>query len=376
MDLGYDEVVIRQNGLSIIIPTYNEVGNIRPMVERLGEVMQDHRWEAIFVDDDSPDGTASAVTALTREGWPVRCLRRIGRRGLSSAVVEGALAASFDILAVMDADFQHDESLLEKMLAQFHSPTCDLVVGSRYLDGGGVGDWSANRIRMSDLATRLSKILIGNQVTDPMSGFFMVRRSVFEACVYNLSQQGYKILLDIIASSPGKLNIVELPYVFRSRREGQSKLNVLIFAEYGFLLIEKLSGGLIPPRFVFFAIVGGLGLLVNIFALAAFQAAGLHFFRAEIAAIFISMVFNYVLNNQITYRDRRLKGFGFLIGLVIFCAICSVGALANVGVAALAIHSTGNWQLSGIAGALMGVVFNFGVAANFVWNGNRRGRVG
>jgi dolichol-phosphate mannosyltransferase len=335
--------------------------------------MAERRWELIFVDDDSKDGTAAAAVAMGREGYPVRCLRRIGRRGLSSAVVEGALAATYDVIGVMDADFQHDEAILPQMLDAIAE--CDLVIGSRHVEGGGLGEWDKSRVQLSDFATRLSRILIGDRVTDPMSGFFMIRRDVFEASVYDLSQQGYKILLDILSSSPRKLRIKELPYVFRSRREGESKLDILILAEFVFLIGEKLSGGLIPPRFILFAAVGGLGLVINLLTLGAMGGIGFHFLKAQAVAILVSMAFNYVVNNMITYRDQRLKGTRFVVGFAVFCIVCSIGAVANIGVAELAINKTGNWPLSGVAGALMGAVFNFGVATKLVW-GSRRLRGG
>jgi len=372
-----DKLSRLKNSLSIVIPTFNERKNVKLLVDQLATVLAEIEWEVIFVDDDSPDGTAIAVAELADEGRPVRCLRRIGRRGLSSAVVEGVLAARFPIIAVMDADFQHDESILPMMFQTISSTGCDLVIGTRYAEGGSVGDLDKNRQRMSDFATRLSRLLISDEVSDPMSGFFMIHRDVFEACIYDLSQQGYKILLDILSSTPRRLNIVEVPFVFRSRREGESKIDTLILAEYTFLLIEKLSRGMIPPRFVLFAAVGGTGLIVNISALKTCGYFGLSFFYAQLCAIFLSMLFNYAANNAITYRDQRLRGFRFLVGFGLFCFVCSIGAVANIGVSDLAIHHIKSWSVAGIAGALIGAVFNFGVATKFVWGRKpRRRRLG
>jgi len=370
-----DATTLTMAAVTIVIPTYNERANIAPLVERLSPLLSEFIWEIIFVDDDSPDGTAAAVADVGRGGGPVRCIRRLGRRGLSSAVVEGALAARYDLIAVMDADFQHDESVLPAMLHRIAKADVDLVVGSRLAEGGGFGDWNKTRLRMSDFATRLSRLLVGDQVSDPMSGFFVIKRDVFNACVYNLSQQGYKVLLDIISSSPRKLNIEEVSYIFRDRRAGESKLDILILAEYAFLVIDKLSRGFIPPRFVFFAGVGGLGLVVNLAVLVAMKNLGLNFISAQSVAILVSMAFNYAVNNSITYRDQRLKGLRFWLGFVIFGAVCSVGAIANIGVAQLAINQTGSWPLAGVAGALMGAVFNFGVATKFVWGGGRKRRI-
>lgn len=358
--------------LSIVAPAYNERANVAPLVKALHSVLADIAWELIIVDDDSPDGTAAEVSTMARAGYPVRCLRRVGRRGLSSAVVEGILAATADIVVVMDADLQHDESVIPDMLRLLESSDVDLVVGTRHGEGGGFGDWSTKRRRMSDFATWCSTLVIGNPISDPMSGFFAIRRKAFDESVYNLSQQGYKILLDILSSSPTRLKVAEVPYVFRLRQEGESKLDVMILAEFVFLLVEKLSRGLIPPRFILFCIVGGIGLVFHLAILKAMWLLGFQFVPAQIIASYSAMTLNYVINNEITYRPQRLRGMNFLTGYIIFCLVCSIGGIANVGVADLVLAGANSWPLAGIAGALMGAVFNFGAATQLVWNDKRR----
>jgi dolichol-phosphate mannosyltransferase len=358
--------------LSIIVPTYNERSNIRPLVDAVGKALGPAAWELIFVDDDSPDGTYLEVAAAARDGAPVRCIRRVGRRGLASAVVEGVMSAGAPIVAVMDADMQHDERLLPRMLELMQTTDVDVVVGSRHVEGGGLGEWNAVRRRMSQFATWSSRVLVGESVSDPMSGFFMTRRDVFDAAIYDLSQQGYKILLDLLTSSPRQLNVVEVPYVFRDRRSGESKVETMIVLEYAFLLVEKLSHGLVPPKFILFATVGVMGLAVHLSMLQALKLGGLEFLPAQALATLTAMSFNYVVNNQITYRAERLKGVRFLVGYAIFCLVCSLGALANVSVANLALGHVHSWPLAGLAGALMSSVFNFGVATRFVWGARRR----
>ncbi len=310
--------------VSVVVPTFNERANVLPLVEAVSKALGSVSWEILFVDDDSPDGTAEVVARIAAERPNVRCLRRIGRRGLASAVVEGLLSVTAPYVAVMDADFQHDETLLPQMLAEIETGQWDLVVGSRMAEGGSLGEWSQTRRRMSSLATRLSYFLIERDLKDPMSGFFMIRREVFLECVYDLSQQGYKVLLDIIASSPRPLRIRELPYRFRNRRAGESKVDVQILVEYGMLLVDKLSGGLVPPRFVLFAVTGGLGLGVHLTTL-------------------------YVL--------KQLVGIHFM---------------ANIGVAALAYRSSDSWALAGFAGALIGAVFNFAMSSSLIWRSKPR----
>lgn len=358
--------------VSLVIPTYNEKANIAPLVDAVRSALGDIPWEIIIVDDDSPDQTFAEVSRLAREEPRLRCLRRVGRRGLSSAVIEGALVANGSAIAVMDADFQHDERILKQMYEKLTSTGADIVVATRYAEGGGIGEWDATRAKMSDFATRMAGMLVGNQTSDPMSGFFMVRREIFASVIYDLSQQGYKILLDIISSSHTPLKIEEVPYVFRTRQEGESKISVMVLAQFLFLIIEKLTHGLIPPRFALFSIVGGFGLLVHLAILNGLKLAGFTFIAAQLTATFIAMVSNFVMNNEFTYRDRRLTGLSFLAGLILFCVVCSFGALANVGVAEIAIHQFGNWSLAGLAGAIMGAVFNFSAATSLVWRRPRK----
>ena len=257
-------------------------------------------------------------------------------------MVEGALASNPPYLAVIDAAMQHDERVLPRMLDLLERGEADLVVGSRHVEGGGVGDWAESRQLMSRFATWCAGALVGTGVTDPMSGFFAMRRDTFHACIYDLSQQGYKILLDILTSSPRRLKVAEVPYVFRNRTEGESKLDVMVLAEFLFLLIEKFTRGLVPPRFVLFSLVGGLGLAFHLLVLDVLRQAGLGFGAAQTSATYAAMTLNYLVNNSVTYRSQRLKGARFLVGYVMFCVVCSFGALANIGVADLALASSGS----------------------------------
>ena len=358
--------------LSLVIPTFNERSNIAPLTAAVTKALAGIHWEIIFVDDDSPDGTCAEIAAVARDGAPIRSIRRVGRRGLASAVVEGAMSARGEIIGVMDADMQHDERILPQMLSALKNPGVDLVVGSRHAEGGGLGDWKASRRMMSAFATWSSRFLIGNSVTDPMSGFFMTRRSVFDASIYDLTQQGYKILLDILTSSPRPLAVVELPYVFRNRHSGESKVDATIVMEYAFLLVDKFTRGWIPPRFVLFGSVGALGLLVHLASLQLIRKLGLSFLLAQGGATLVAMSFNYVLNNSITYRSDRLKGSRFVVGYLLFCLVCSLGAVANISVADVTLARLGSWPIAGAAGALMSAVFNFGVASRFVWGRRHR----
>lgn len=352
--------------LTVVVPTFNERDNVELLIARLDAVLRGIEWEVLYVDDDSPDGTAAKVRELAQTDPRIRCLQRIGRRGLSTAVIEGMLASSAPYLAVIDADLQHDESLLPQMLAAIKAEDLDVVIGSRHVAGGGVGDWDRRRVTISGFAARLARLIIAAELTDPMSGFFMISRSAFERAVRRLSGQGFKILLDLFASTPVAYRFKEIPYVFSQRQHGESKLDSLAIWEYLMLLLDKLFGRYVPVRFVSFAAIGGSGVVVHFLTLY-FALKTVDFPIAQALATVVAMTSNFVLNNMLTYRDRRLVGWRFVTGLGSFYAVCSLGAVANVGIASAAFAHHYTWWLSGLAGAAVGVVWNYAVSSIFTW---------
>jgi dolichol-phosphate mannosyltransferase len=355
--------------LVVVVPTLNEFGNVAPLIDRLDQVLAGIAWEVIFVDDDSIDRTREAIHEIARRDTRVRSLHRIGRRGLASACIEGALASSAPFIAVIDADLQHDESLLPEMLRALKSEPLDIVIGSRYVEGGGFGGLSAGRVRISGLATRLGRRILKADIADPMSGFFMIRREAFDRAVRNLSGIGFKILVDLFASSPEPLRFKELAYVFRARTYGDSKLDTLVAWEYVMLVGDKLVGHIIPVRFLSFALVGGIGLVVHLAILGgSLRIIGLPFEMSQAAATLIAMVCNFSLNNILTYRDLRLRGWGFLRGLLSFFLVCAAGAVANVGVGTVLFDQMSlPWWAAGVAGAVVGAVWNYAVSGVFTW---------
>jgi len=355
--------------LSVIVPTFNEADNVAVLRERVAGVLEGIDWEMIFVDDDSPDATAEKVRAIAQQDSRVRCIQRIGRRGLTSACVEGVLASSAPVVAVIDADLQHDEQLLPRMFELMAGGDLDVVVGSRYADEGGIGAWDASRAAISGFATRLAKLVLKADLKDPMSGFFMIRHDTVVECVKTgISGVGFKILLDLFATSPKPLRYRELPYQFRNRVAGQSKLDSNVAWEYLVMLLDRLLGRAVPIRFIVFSLVGGLGLAVHLLVLSlAFKGAGASFLAAQTGATMVAMTFNYALNNVLTYRDLRLRGWRFVRGWLSFVLACSVGALANVGVAQYLFERDGFWVASAIAGTLVGAVWNYAVTSVYTW---------
>jgi dolichol-phosphate mannosyltransferase len=354
--------------LSVVVPTFNERDNVTALLRKLEAALQGIAWEVIYVDDNSPDGTWDVVRALARQDARVRCIRRIGRRGLSGACIEGILASSAPCAAVIDADLQHDEMQLPKMLTLLQGGEADLVVGSRYIEGGSAESFDRQRAGFSMLATQVAKRALRVDVADPMSGFFAIRRDRFEQLAPELSTQGFKILLDIIATARGSLRIREIPYSFGARLHGESKLDSMVAMDFLGLVLAKLTGDVVTLRFLLFAMVGSIGLVVHLTALAvALDVFNWPFPEAQGFGALVAMTSNFLLNNFLTYRDQRLKGFGILRGLLLFYLVCSVGLFANVGVAFSVYDQEPIWWLAGAAGALMGVVWNYAMSGLFVW---------
>lgn len=360
--------------LSIVVPTFNESQNIREFLHRLEATLGPAGWEVIFVDDDSPDGTASLVRGIAHTDLRVRCLQRIGRRGLSSAYIEGMLSASAPIVAVMDADLQHDETRLPVMLEKLERDEADVVIGTRYGPGGSTGDWEGSRKAISRFGTMTSRMICSRNVTDPMSGFFMLRQKVLESIVHDLSGLGSKILLDMLtAAKRDSLRIVEVPYRFRVRVTGESKFDEMYLWEHFMLLADKTIGRFVPVRFLSFSVIGGLGVFIHMLILATIlKGLKIEFSIAQSVATGIAMIFNFALNNILTYRDQRLTGWAWGRGLLTYMIACSIGALANVGIATYLFETRMQWMLAALAGVLVGAVWNYAVTQVYTW-GRLRG---
>ncbi len=358
--------------LAVVVPTFNEQPNVRPLLQRLDAVLRGIVYEVIFVDDDSPDGTAALVRSISLHDPRVRVIQRIGRRGLASACIEGMFSTAAPFIAVMDADLQHDESILPRMLAKLKAEQLDLVVATRNSEGGSMGDFSAERVRLSDLGKRLGTAISHCDLSDPMSGFFMLDRRFLEEVAPSLSGIGFKILLDIVASAKRTVRFGEVPYRFGQRLYGASKLDIGVGVEYLQLLLDKTIGSILPPRFVMFGIVGAFGVAIHMAILSLLLLeAHRTFYAAQAVATFFGMTFNFFVNNSITYRDQRLKGRDLILGLLTFYAACSAGALINLQMAMFGVDNGLSWFISGLTGLAAGSVWNYAVTRIFTWRQKR-----
>ena len=359
--------------ITVVVPAFRERDNIPALLDALEQALAGLDWETIIVIDDASDGTEELVRERAQQDRRVRCIQRIGRRGLASACIEGMLASSAPYLAVIDADLQHDERLVPQLLAAAQREGADLVVASRYMEGGSPGELAPERVRMSRLASALSAVLCKG-LTDPMSGFFVVRRTFLERVVRKLYGRGFKILLDLIAAARGEVRIVELPYRMRSRVRGESKLGARVIAEFLMLLLYHLTGRLVPARFFLFAAVGLTGVGVHLCVLWLLFAVSGNFLFSQTIATWAAMTSNFFLNNAFTYGDQRLRGARIGRGLLSFYAACSIGAFINIAIAEwLFLKSLPYWT-AGLAGALVAALWNFFTTASFTWGGPATGK--
>ena len=360
--------------LAIILPTLNERGNLAPLVERIAAVMGAEGWEVLIIDDDSKDGTADEARALAQADHRVRVIQRIGRRGLASAAIEGFCATAASFVAVMDADHQHDPALLPQMLAALRSGEAEICVASRFAEGASTKDWAEpEREKLSEIANSVARRITGVALSDPMSGYFMLPTQAARALVPRLSGIGFKILLDLLATADAPMTVKEFPLNFAARREGTSKLDRAVLFDFMAGLYDKNLGRLIPTRFALFGTVGALGVIVHMAVLSALlfgldQEFSGSFSLAQGIAVLCAMSFNFWLNNWLTYRDKRLKGWGAVLrGWLSFCLTCAVGGFANVAAATLLQSEGVFWALAALAGILIGSVWNYALSSRFVW---------
>jgi len=359
--------------VSVIVPTYNESRNIPILCGQIAQALAGRSYEIVLVDDDSPDQTWRVGEELSAN-HPIRVFRRIGKRGLSSAIVDGFTAAHGEALVVIDADLQHDASIIPRLvdgLAQ-----CEVAVGTRYAGGGGTGTWGAGRLALSRSATWSVRRLLGVPTSDPMSGFFALRRDVFQRVAPLLRPRGYKILLEILHRA--RVTAVhEEPYVFANRQHGASKLDSGVLLDCAAALWELRLGDYIPLRFVKYCTIGTVGLGVQLVSLDLLRRIpALHSDDARAAtaiAIAIAMLGNYVLNDIWTFRTLRHRTLGgWLEGLVRFALVCSTGALISWSVAQgmrLATGGVMNIYFSSLIGVAVATMWNYVLNRQFTWKG-------
>ena len=350
--------------LSLVVCTLNEVEAIAGLIREVSVALSPLDYELIVVDDGSTDGTAVAVRECSDPR--VQLIERQGVRGLASAAVAGWDAARGELLALMDGDGQHDPRLLPELVAALQAESTDIAIGVRDLSADQA--LSRRRVWLSRAGVRLAGAALGASLTDPLSGYFVMRRAFYQRVQPHLSGVGFKILVDLIASARPRPVIVERTTALRPRLGGKSKLDLRVVADLIALLIEKRLGGWLPARFILFTGVGLSGVVVNVAALILLHSlGGASPAPSILSAIFLAMCWNFWLNNLLTFRDQRLRGAYLIRGFLAFVASCAIGALANF-LLAEALRRLG-WPLAlaGGVGALTAGVFNFWAVRRVTW---------
>lgn len=354
--------------LSIIVPTYNECRNVVPFIERVKSTLDAFDWEILFVDDNSADGTAQVAFDYARDEPRVRTIIRLDDRGLAKSSIQGMLSARGDLICVMDVDGQHDPVVLSEMVARLERDNLEIVSAARRLEAANVFEGlSPLRRRLSTIGNWLSGLILGRNLTDPLTGFFVIRRDSFLAVVPRLGDPGFKLLLDILYSNK-KLRHAEVPFDFGKRAHGESKLDTYVIWKFITFLLSKLTGGLLPVSLISFLFVGGSGVFVHFSVLYTALGMSLSFMAAQTIATLIAATSNFLLNNLLTFQDKRLRGAQKFWGYLKFLAVSAVGIVANVSAATLAyerfVHVV---FLATLAGIAIDTVWKFVIANRFIW---------
>ncbi len=357
--------------LSVVLPTYNERDNVAPIVVELLPLGERFDLEILFVDDDSADGTADVVRELAHRHGPVRLIRRVGRAGLSSAIKEGILDATGDLVVVMDCDGQHEPATIASAVAELQRSGADLVIGSRFHPEARIHGLSERRERNSTWANAVARFSLPRyrQLSDYMSGFFVLRPEAALPFVRRVDVNGFKFLYELLSISAGRLRVAEVPLRFQPRIAGDSKLDLAIVWDLGVSILHTLLWRSVPRRAISFALVGASGVLVQLLVNRLLMGLGLPFEQALAPAVVTAATTNYLINNALTFRFQRQRGLALVRGLLKFLVVASLPVLANVGVAS-AIYSivADDTLLAQLAGILVVFVWNYAASSRFVWN--------
>ena len=353
--------------ITIIVPTYNERENIAPLVKRIHASLKSFDYEILFVDDDSPDGTAAAVESMISD-YSLRLIVRTQEKGLASAVIRGIGEARGEIVGAINADLQHPPEVLKRMVESLERGA-DLAVASRYVKGGGCKDWALFRRIVSRATTALTHLLVppSRVVKDPLSGCYMFRKSV--TTDIPLKAAGFKILLEILMKGRYR-DPVEIPYIFVPRREGHSKLGLLQSLQFLAQIVKFALSARGYARFLKFCAVGALGTLINTGILWLLtERFGLYYLLSSVFSIETAIISNFLLNDRFTFADRRRTAPSpFWIRMLKYNLISLSGLVINIGVLWLLTSAAGVYYLlSNLAGIAAATLWRFTINSRWTW---------
>ena len=378
--------------VSVVTPTFNEAENLPELVRAVHAALGTLPHEIVVADDDSPDRTWEVAEQLAEDDSSIRVLRRFRDPGLSAAVLDGMTVARGEYLAVIDADLQHDPAILPEMVGLLASGTVDVCVGSRATEGGGYGDWSAARRLVSWVATMIAKVLLRVPVSDPMSGYFVITRRAYEQTAAQINARGFKILLEFVGRNRS-LRVAEVPYEFRNRVHGETKLNRSVIRSYLLAVSELWLGRQIDPVFLLYVLVGIVGLVVNSVAFALAEAAGFPLWTTglnkAIDPIYTSFLFSvqlsilvlFVLNNEFTFWEDRYRGWKLVPAFLAYEVVSIIGTLIHVAVFTflqntgflLGVLGAGPARVvHNLTGAVLALIVNWFLNTTYVWKRRTR----
>ena len=334
---------LTENQVSVIIPTFNESENICNVLDSIKEHLTRTKFEAIVVDDNSPDGTGRIAEeyAKNTKGSSVSVIHRKEKSGLSSAILDGLKKSKGETVVVMDSDLSHPPQIIPRLLETLRKTQCDIVVASRYVSGGAIHGWPFKRKLISKIATKIAKKGLGVAANDPMSGFFAFRRKITEGMKFD--GIGYKILLELLVKTKG-VKVEEIPYTFTDRKFGSSKLGVGTVLDYCKSVwklyrygrrvrkSEKRTSVRFFSKATRFFTVGASGLGINYLISLLFSSAlDVWYLHATILGIMFSITSNFILNKHWTFEDKDFSPKRTIIQYGKFVGFSSIGALVQLG---------------------------------------------
>lgn len=356
------------SNFSIVIPTYNEKENILSLINEIQNELSTFAYELIIVDDNSPDKTAETVKKFVKGKnlKNVICINRSWHKGLSSAVVEGMAASKSPLIIVMDGDGQHDPKDILQLIKTQQDHELDLVIGSRFFGDTSNTSLSKNRSFLSKLGIKITKLIIGEKYSDPLTGFFLIKREILESIQKEIYKDGFKILFDVLMLKRN-LHWSEIQINFRARNAGDSKLNLSTLAHLLGQIVENLSFRLIPSTFFVFSVIGSLGVIIHLLTLYIFLSMGFAYILSNFLGSAFALTSNYFLNNYLTFNNLHKTWVSKALGLMKYSFFNSLSLVANIGVAAYLYFDDFSLAISTLLGITAGLLLNYFLSRNIVF---------